>query len=178
MKLTKKQQEFIKDAYSHSDVSQTWKNLIKDNFPKLFEATELEVGKWYYNDYNQLWFVTKIKDYCAYGYGFKSCGEWACESKKYNYSLDLKPATDEEVEQALIKEAKKRGFKKGVVAESVYDKHYSGIIDGEFSVQDGQLWCDALDNCYSIQLFKDGKWATPINTITKKEAEEKLNCVI
>ncbi|MCP4053820.1 MAG: hypothetical protein GY739_12295, partial [Mesoflavibacter sp.] len=45
MKLTKRQQEFIKEAAAHSDVCENWKNRIKATFPELFNG--LKVGKWY-----------------------------------------------------------------------------------------------------------------------------------
>ena len=70
MKLTKKQQQFIIEATTNSDVCSEWRLSIKLMFPKLFiKETELvvgkmEKGKWYMS-------LTKYKsiisDYFPYG---------------------------------------------------------------------------------------------------------------
>ncbi|MBL4820135.1 MAG: hypothetical protein JKY98_03955, partial [Gammaproteobacteria bacterium] len=60
MKLTKKQQEFIKGATTNSDACSEWKTKIKDAFPKLFKETELEAGKWYKDEDGDVFFVLEF----------------------------------------------------------------------------------------------------------------------
>ncbi len=82
---------------------------------QLKELPSLEVGKWYKTD-DKTEFLINILDLgdLRYGkaYGFGNSGTWYDESR-FGFR-NLTPATDKEVETALIKEAKKRGFKEGV----------------------------------------------------------------
>ena len=88
-------------------------------------------------------------------------------------------ATPEEVEDALIKEAEKRGFK-----EEVYVK-YPWFKDSEvdkiykpFYIK-GNTYLDGDSFYYNnVKVFKSGVWADIIPTITKSEAEKRLNCKI
>ena len=84
---------------------------------QLKELPSLEVGRWYkskYRDWTYLLYLVSIDnglDSCT-AYGFVG-DEWY-STKDINFDADQTPATDKEVETALIKEAKKRGFKEGV----------------------------------------------------------------
>jgi hypothetical protein len=77
-------------------------------------------------------------------------------------------ATNEEVQTALIKEAKKRGFKEGVRFELIKGRigviNDTRIIDYEFRYihQENELVIQMLGASYTI--FKNGKWATIIDT--------------
>ena len=132
---------------------------------QLKELPSLEVGKWYNSDNDSLIFITEFLDSCDFdGYGFFH-GKW--ENKSYNYysyEYGLVPATDKEVETALIKEAKKRGFKEGVIVESFIHNRklecknvisgtefisYAGINKLHFGIDNG--------NC--VVVFHKGKWA-------------------
>ena len=171
MKQSRK--EFIKKA--HSAACSEWKANIEKEFPKLFKEEALVVGKWYKRQIiNGLWFVTRFENGCSYGYGFDSDGNWANVSRGYNYSLKLTIATDEEVKQALIKEAKKRGFKEGVM---VVSKGYDDtVFDGEFRFEEWHK--NTLDGFNAGDIFKDGVWATIKETITKEQAEKELGKTI
>lgn len=83
---------------------------------------ELEVGKWYKGtvDFESLIFITEIENVDSYnrihGYGFIS-GEWNYLSHLFSnteHEESLVEATPQEVGEALIKEAKRRGYKSGV----------------------------------------------------------------
>ena len=172
MKLTKKQQQFIKDATTHSEVCTEWRDKIKDAFPKLFENVELEVGKWYKKD-GELAVWNNGKD----TYGFNDSGYWRDEM--LFSTKDITPATDKEVEDALKIEAKKRGFKEGVKflcaidgSESEFIENYSGSYN-EWQYKNNHLSRECMQ-----YLFNDGKWATIIETITKEEAEKQLGKTI
>ena len=142
--------------------------------PKVDES-QLEVGKWY----------KLTKDYCVLKkgevYPFKkyqgSCKIYAnvnhdIFSNKPNGSYlgprssTLIPATDKEVKDVLVKEAKKRGFKKSVrykCDDYFWGSSYGGNIGGNIgdniinsntiTYKENKLWIDGL--C----IFKRGKWA-------------------
>lgn len=166
MKLTKKQQQFIKDAYNSNDVCSEWKTKIKHIFPKVFKETELEVGKWYWRD-GELMVWNDGKN----TYGFNDDGLWGsgfCFSTKH----DLKPATKEEVEQALIAEAKKRGFKDGVCFKTAVNGYIS-TFKGQPCFH-GSMGFNLYGSDYEGCVFIDGKWATIVETISKEQAEKEL----
>jgi len=130
----------------------------------------LEVGKWYKDtEYkNELWCITGKNR----GFGFDAMGHWSDESELPS-NKKFTPATPEEVETALIKEAKRRGFKEGVSVKSIYfdsvlKKH--GKIRFELS-ENGKLrmWSEKTfyydtnedDNTKEtyLEIFNKGKWA-------------------
>jgi len=92
-------------------------------------------------------------------------------------------ATEQEVFEALKNEAVKRykvgdnlinmfGFFKG----SGNNMIFSG---SDFCIDSDGSFCAKSTNCYWLRIMdKKGKWAEIIPTLTKKEAEEKLNCKI
>lgn len=173
--MKKSRKEFIKEAHNHA--CSEWKQKIEKEFPKLFKTTELVVGEWYK-------FIDKpevIGCYKGNGvyYGFNDNLDWV-----YGGSMTIvdwwKPATSEEVESALIKEAKRRGFKKGVQLKCAYNdalSTYCGCYDFELkSVVDGKTEIACKNT--GVYLFNGGKWATIVETITKEEAEKQLGKTI
>jgi hypothetical protein len=143
---------------------------IREWFPEAFEKQ----NGWYTDKEYPKWFGYFIEDKLCYG--FNTDGHYFKEeipiddSEKSN---DIK-ATPEQVETALTNEAVMRGFKEGVWLESLIvgngdvkccDNH--SILD-----KDGSFWIGG--SC----VMKDGIWAEIIPTITKEEAEKKLNCKI
>src|SRR5690606_11441148 len=83
---------------------------------------ELESGKWYKDTderSNLLVYITDIKDDEIVGYGFGVSGKWLAPNRKfYSWNIHnaysfLVEATNQEVEDALVKEAKNR-YKVGV----------------------------------------------------------------
>jgi len=153
---------------------------MKDEFPSVFKK-EFEVGKWYYQ--------TDSKALINYqggskGYGFEHnktwndlIGCWSFESHAHEWI----EATEQEVFEALKNEAVKRGFKEVVYVNNsnIYDSKFKnycmekGII--KYSNKELILYISKSEHyCF----FRDGVWAEIIPTLTKKEAEEKLNCKI
>lgn len=130
-------------------------------FLKEEQEPKFEVGKWYKG------FIRKgIIAFCESndipkgfkGYGINDDGVWI-ESIDWLSNTDpIIEATKEEVEKALIKEAKRRGFKDGVKLKR------SGInteFDWDLKVNGDKIhltlfYC--LDSGDGF-LFKDGKWA-------------------
>jgi hypothetical protein len=162
--------------YLHNEV--IWPSVkakIEKEFPQLFEV-KLEVGKWYKTKGCLFNFQLNSK---SYGFNGKKWVKtnWIVEPNKVD-EKNWKPisATTEEVETALVNEAKKRGFKEGVKIKNLFD--YNLIIcKGEINnFYSNQLWFDKV-GC----IFKDGKWAEilpqPIK-MTVAEVEAKLGYAV
>lgn len=173
---TEVRNEFILEA--HKSACSEWKSKIEKECPELFK-TKLEVGKWYKwidGENVLLWNITEIKNKTIYSYGFYN-EDWIDNkitySKKYYQEAceNLKPATEEEVKEALIKEAKKRGLKDGVILKKEcinQNAHSVGKPIKGFYFDFNSNTIDSENSCGWI--FKDGKWATISNPI-----EEKIN---
>lgn len=146
---------------------------LKQWFPEAFKI-ELEVGEWYKHVEIKNSLVFKISEL---GYGwfngiYKENEFWSIED--YNLWIE---ATPKEVETALINEAKKRGFEVGTCFLDIEHEGYE-VCSDEIKI------CDSCE-CLSLQfgegnglIYYKGKWAKIIQTITKEEAEKKLNCKI
>jgi hypothetical protein len=164
MKQSRK--ELIKRLHADSHPSYKWE--IAKEFPKLFKQDDLVVGKWYKKEgYLMKWNNGKS----TFGFFTGAYGKW-------EFGNDLKKqlilATDKEVEQAFIKEAKKIGFKEGV--------KFIDVVDGELEVVDGNVYeyypnVDIL-TLNSDRIYKNGKWAEILETITKEQAEKELGKTI
>ena len=177
MKLSKKQQKFIKDAYSRA--CSEWKQEIKDNFPKLIEEPKLKVGRWYKKGY-RLAYITELKksDFFAYGFGNKN--EWYDNDDLWALSHNgWELATDKEVEEALIKEAKRRGYKDGNYKCLLFPKSTEKLQDFYYAYNENSniLAVFEKDNHIVNIVFDNGKWAEIIEEtkeLTIEEIQEKL----
>ena len=151
------------------DTVQSYKKERKQLKKQLEELPKLEVGKWYKFDLSLMFVKNKPTNNNVIGYGFDGTGLW---TDKYHYWESYKdnyrPATDKEVQTALIAEAKKRGFKeggrfKGVAGtqmdEDVQISKHSPI---EFGFPKSSLGL----YCQNSWIFRKGKWATIIKDKT------------
>lgn len=176
MKLTKKQQEYIKDAYNRA--CSDWKQEIKENFPKLFKEDDFKAGDYFYSLDNWPYTVEnkvfKIRE-ISYGEYLYPCNEtFKGTSESCNQHISsARKATPEEIQSALQKEAERRGFVAGNF-KCIYSPRTIKNKEGNyFYWQDEDVLWIGGNACY-----EKGKWAEIIPTITKKEAEEKLNVKI
>lgn len=158
---------------------------------------ELEVGKWYKDPGYPKFLSIHTKD--GNRYGFDIYGKWFEGAGELHYSSGYVQATTEEVEQALIEEAKRRGYKSGCTIKSInygYKIRFKDIQ--KFSLKGCSLcmYAEAVltdsdgDTEYNDsfeRVFQDGKWAEVINTgklkaeidtTPIKEAFEKLGYAI
>jgi len=161
MKLTKK---FIKENAEMT---------LKEAFPEVFE-TVLEVGKWYRSG-RCLVCINKIIDKdTIYGYGFDG-DKWygTYDTSPWGIVENTIPATPQEIQDALEKEAVRRGYKEYVMFKSAVS-NYEAICDGKFTYN------QKLNELYTNYtcIFSNGKFSTIIQTITKQEAEERLGMKI
>ena len=171
--MKESRKDFIKQA--HEAACSQWKKNIEDEFPKLFKQDALVAGKWYKSVNGSLFNYNGVKDSDndACGYGIGCSGSWH-EVDQNGWGSPYTLATEKEVGNALIKEAKKKGFKEGV--------KFIDVVDGELEVVDGNVYqyfpnIDSL-TLNSDRIYKNGKWAEIIETITKEQAEKELGKTI
>lgn len=151
---------------------------VKEKFPELFEV-KLEVGKWYKFKTGKEVIVFYLKESAKNNaYGMWN-GHWT-EGNEARFSLndtpdEWEPATNKEVEEMLIKEAKKRGLidcfehtcvdttskgthKRHSLHENktyTYDRSHDFLCDGWGSV-----------------IFQSGKWSKVINKPLEQTMEQ------
>lgn len=161
----------------HNVSNDEWKDIIEQWFTEVFE-TKLEVGKWYFNDETLDYLIcyqTKEKSY-----GFIDCvysNDWYFD---VNDKQKTRLATEEELKEALIKEAKKRGFKEGVKFQN-----FNGTIqtiEGELYFNRGskQIHCHTPKEEWYNEgsnsnpyIFYNGKWAEIIEEEIKVVENEE-----
>lgn len=164
-------------------------DLLKKYFSEVFEEEKKELPK----DFtgwakcigygNEKWIGKFCKGVFEYGIG--ADGKWfKNEINKHNFRVSdaNKEATEQEVTEALIKEAVKRGLKEGVYIIDVYngesEKDTIRVSSNRFDWEpigggknQGQM---ALRDSDGSILFHNGNWTKIIPTITIQEAEAKL----
>jgi hypothetical protein len=147
-------------------------NLDNHRIPRFLKekglVEELEVGTWYKSHINELFCIIHHESDTWYNcYGFTSCGMfYNNRTRNLDTHRKLIKATPQEVEQALIKEAKKRGFKEGVSCywddENVTHDDMSGVIiyrhESNYLTMNGDIF------------YEDGKWADLV------EEKKECNC--
>lgn len=144
-------EEQIKQAYDAA--CEDWKQRIKEWFP---EWNKRQSG-WYYNNTKNVLsyydFENKIQ------YGFNAAGGWY-NVNNVKLSGTEYPAPEKEVEERLIKEAKRRGFKRGVSFVNLFNRKDFTARIGRFELlSGGEL---VLDNNTIFNL--SGQWAEIIST--------------
>ena len=124
---------------------------------------------WYKSDRHVVYLsdpLNNLEELKAYGVIVNPYSEdywFESEGFEFEGRYKMEKATDKDVENALIEEAKRRGFNVGVKVESLF-KGYSDTLSDNYKFDEyGELWCWG-DMC-GILLFKNGKWA--------KKPEEK-----
>lgn len=182
--MTTKQEQFIKDAYNNEldfHVCDDVKKQIKVNFPELFK--EAELNKWYITKARCLFCLTNYNGNKNKGYGFDDDvnGKWhntEGNENHFGYKDDIeREATEEEVFEALKKEAVKRGFVDGVNYKSVKRKLHNGRYSSSKTHTLSRLHLviypehkeTTLLNNGMGAVFHNGKWATIIEEQKPKE---------
>lgn len=147
---------------------------VKEWFPDAFKP-ELEVEKWYKDirhNSKALFYLEKIINHETNGmksYGFTINGDWteSCNRSNDVFQKFTEEATPQEVETALINEAKKRGFNVyGAYIESTQGI-CGNITGGRYVYSSNKLYYSGF------VIFDNGQWAEIIETITKEEAKQE-----
>jgi len=172
-KLTKK---FIKENAEMT---------LKEVFPEVFEV-EFKIGIWYKSKTHPKMLVfpiTEDENGHLFGFGFDNYGTYQkidndsqsncmCNSSAKYYLI---PATPQEIQEALEKEAVSRGYRDGIIIKPLWETPlYS------WNVYENQIRFEEKSNAFYFGccIFKGGIWAQTIPTITKQEAEERLGMKI
>lgn len=127
---------------------------------------EFETGKWYKLKNNTQGLVYYKGTYG--NYGFHTNGEYT-DNLVVKNTEKWRIATNKEVEEALKNEAKKRGFKKGVVINAANNDNnpralnckldsdnFTYMIDSLHGYTNEKDWCNSNSNPV---IFSNGKWA-------------------
>jgi hypothetical protein len=174
MKQSRK--DFIIEAHDYA--SNDWRNRVEKEFPKLFKKDDLEVGDYWYKNDGNLVLICDLGDNVKYLPIYESI-----ENNRFGYSGVVcfeRKATEIEVDQALIKEAKKKDYKNVKInnLESIGNMlsfHHS-ICSSDcyyYNATENALWF------MGKLIFWNGKWAEIVKeTITKEQAEKELGKTI
>ena len=168
--------EFVLEAHKYA--CKEWKMRIEGEFPKLFKDHVFEEGKWYVYKKGAGGFgLFNYQGVSSYGLG--SCGYWSTQLQTGDIDKSLyKLADDNYVLEELTREAYKRGLVKGTTCRSLNHFHYEKVILGNWVVTpDGNLGEQGESGCFFYIMY-NGEWLEPRETISLKEAEEKLNKTI
>ena len=170
MKLTKKQQESIKEI--HGEVCGDWQKRIEEIFPKLFEA-DFKEGDWV-KIYERHGSVLRIESLNSESWfwstALKTPYQFNGQTRNYhNPGIIKRKATKEEIETALINEAKKRFGEKPIKDCTKF------VFNGErkeISNLSGMGWESCYYNAsqdnlqyHGMVLYEKGQWAEIVNEI-------------
>lgn len=189
-----KHKNFIKKAYNGElglTMCQEWKNKILENYPE-FKEEELKIGDWVVlkNKRPGTWnYGGKMDRYLGSLQRIRKIGiNRVCfdgpETEIWGFlQKDIeRKATKEEITEHLIAEADRRCLVSGAGIKPLKDWFYgignSMVIGHEcnyiYYPSNDTLIVES-SNSYNICLYSEGKWAEILNTMTKSEAEQRLN---
>jgi len=147
------------------------KELLKEFLPEAFE-NKLEVGKWYIDKGCLFNYQTKKSVY-----GFFTNNEWIDKKWKWTNNKGVRLATEEEVKEALINEAKKRGFNN---IGDLKIKNTYGCIRNGYRTNNNNFYYDYISNTLQLDgviIFRNGFWAEIVieDIPTQEEIDRVIN---
>ena len=152
------------------------KELLQEFLPEAFE-NELEFGKWYISEHYLVNYLGNYKCNCIE----LSDGEWL-DNIDHSLSGHLKSyrlATEEEVVKALINEAIKRGYKKGVKCKFGTSKEIRTIETNKFffDFNSNKLYLRHSSGDNADEIFRNGFWAEIVieDIPTQEEIDRVIN---
>lgn len=143
-------------------------DLLKKYFSEVFE-TKLEVGKWYKYKTNYFNWIMCYTGIDGKNFGFNTSGTFGTDFEM-DLKTEWKEATEQEVEEALTKEAVKRGLVIGSYASF-------GTIKEVRKITDEIIWNErhkCLSSGKNVLMDSKAVWVESVPTLTKQEAEAKL----
>lgn len=158
-----------------SEICSDTKRVLKTLFPEVFES-ELEIGKWYKstdNSSRMLYFLDGEDNY-----GVDGCGIWRAPLYHDVKNMDeFKPATDSEVEKALIKEYNKKYDGKSFKIENCLLPFTHSLVESVKYIKNHNCLYIVQGGVGGQRIFEDGKWMGEIiekKELTVKQIEDKL----
>jgi hypothetical protein len=132
------------------------------------KESEFKEGDWvycFYDLHHQLRVFGK-------SYGFDGGGNWDCEMiTSYNYYDKIRKATENEIKEALVREADRKfdGVKR--VKRPSGFAYFVTNLEGEFNNSTYLRYCPHSDWLYykGIIVYCKGEWATPLEEEKPKE---------
>lgn len=175
--------DFVLEA--HRSACDTWQRKIEKQLPELFKKS-VTIGKWYKNKliFGSLFCVTNISsnNNAFGGYGFERMDTgrpaWIDESGNEYFPISgATPASDEEVKESLLAEAKRRGYKDGNY-KCLVGKTMAHSDNYRYHPENNKVTSGYVNGCANV-VFDDGKWAkieeTKQTELTLEQIAEKFN---
>jgi len=147
------------------------KTQLEDWFPEVFKK-ELVVGKWYKQNLTGCkYLVLKLENKYVGFFEEEWLGNIAFGADPEN----IQEATPQEVESALIGEAKKIGYNNGNYSCLLLPERTHKVKNNyHFNMITNQLFQGRSPQDKNNVVFENGIWATIIETITIQEAEKRM----
>ena len=171
-----KKYELTQEQVEELSKTKHGKRNLKKWFPEAFE-TKLDVGKWYIYKHYLVHYLGNYKCNCIK----LSDGEWI-ENVRHSLSSHFKSyrlATEEEVVKALINEAIKRGYKKGVKCKFGTSKEIRTIETNNFFFEfnSNKLYLRHSSGDNADEIFRNGFWAEIVSEYipTQEEIDRVIN---
>jgi len=191
MEITKEQVLHLSNKFGNDNENRLRSNLtgvLKEWFPEAFEV-KLETGKWYKcieKGFESLVCITDFENCKAYGfiyYGKNDKNIWVeNDNRGWSFKSDAKnwvSAANEEVFEALKKEAVRIGIKIGVAINRDFDDTLGfALIDTVSFKHDSEWYYDSKDDYlehHGFVVCSKGRFAKIAETTSFKEAEKLLN---
>jgi hypothetical protein len=185
-----KYRKFIEKAYNGElglTMCKDWKAKIEEEFPETFKP--YKIGDWVWVKSPYFLYGERVLVYfngfSSYTYGFGVEKEWT-ESFGFpvcHKGIGITRATDKEVKDALIAEAKKRGFKEGVTIIPVDYKNPQKISDPFYYISNRIVITSSPQSEWSKNrsnpaIYRNGVWALIVEQqteLTLEQIAEKFN---
>ena len=171
-----KKYELTQEQVEELSKTEHGKRNLKKWFPEAFE-NKLDVGKWYISEHCLAHYLGNYKCNCIK----LSDGEWF-DNLHYSLYAHLKSyrlATEEEVREALINEAIKRGYKKGVKCKFGTSKEIRTIETNNFFFEfnSNKLYLRHSSGDNADEIFRNGFWAEIVSEYipTQEEIDRVIN---
>ena len=189
-----KYRKFIEKAYNGEiglTMCQDWKAKIEEEFPETFKP--YKIGDWVWVKSPYFLYGERMLVYfngfssCAYGfYAFGFCFTIWTENFRFpacHKGMVITKATNKEVKDALIAEANKRGFKKGVTIIPVGYDNPQKISDPFYCINNHRVTTTSPQsewdkNCSNPPIYRNGVWASIVaqqTELTLEQIAEKFN---
>lgn len=137
----------------------------------------IEENKWYQHPAGGYWYIQKAEDNTIYIYGFDSSMRWIKPNSRREKIKGLIEISTYKMNEHILKEAEKRGFSDNMYYKNTEgEKRYANHKPKVFYVYNNSPMISCGDGQGLI--FNEGVWGQVLKTISKREAEEKLDVVI